>query len=967
MKVYLYLLFVLILFTIDRIPVCAQTRSPKIAQQEYTDHPKITRLFNGRDLSGWYTYLQGRGRGRDPKTVFKVENGAIRISGEEWGCITTEKPYANYRLVIEYKWGEKTFAPREKNARDGGVLVHSQGADGAYGGQWMHSIECQIIEGGTGDVLVVEDGSNDFSITSTVRSEGGKQSKVFEPAGKNQITISKGRIDWHSRDPNWKDIIGYRGSKDVEKALGEWNALEIIANGADIKIFLNNQFVNHVFNSTPREGRIQIQSEGAEMFFRRVDLVPLPPDFRFSYNSDGNNMFGSGEDTPEELYPIVDEVALAGVTSFFISPHFGMTMNFPTKVGDMVGENLSKELEANVSESILNVRTLVANGHDPLGVMLERAKAHRMETFVSFRLNEVHGVDQKDSYLFDQFWREHPEWRMGKYGDPVPKVVEGDALPAGLNFAVPEVREYRLAQFREICERFDIDGLEIDFQRFPMYFKSGEESSGLKIMTGWIEEVRAMVKEVGKKRGRPVLLGARILALPEHNKGIGLDPVTWAQKRLLDFVTVSHVSHNDFQLPVAEYRKLFPLGFPVYASIEVESGMKRYRQVALPLWRQNVNGVYLFNFFVGKSRYDGYRKRVCKSKTDRTTVACGLGETPPPYDSIREIGYPVVTKDSVLLVANKHSNTLSYVDPATFDVIKTIPAGQNPDWITVTPDQKTAYLCNYRPSGNSISVIDLMSGRKITEIATGYYSKEPIHGAAMSPDGRYAYFTAGQSDYVIIEIETLTQEISRTIPTHGKSSRMVYVSPDGKYLMTGNVASGEISVITRSTGELYKKITAGKGVEGMAFTPDRKFLWALNQDEGSITIINMETLEVAETIKCPGMPQQIRFTADGKKALVAGRLKEGGLAVIDVASKKVRGINAGNYVNGITLSPDEKYVFAGSDNSPEQGVPAAAQGKEPSKDDDCIQVIDMMTLEVVSTMKTGLGPDPAIMWYPAYR
>ncbi|WP_147372202.1 family 16 glycoside hydrolase [Mariniphaga sediminis] len=915
-----------------------------------TPQASLTPLFNGKDLSGWYTYLEGRGRDSDPKGVFTVSDGIIRISGEEWGSLTTGKEYANYHLTLEFKWGDKTFAPRKDNARDGGVLIHSQGADGAYDGKWMHSIECQIIEGGTGDILVVGDGSDNFSVTSTIKS--GKGPKVFEPAGSNPITITGGRIDWPGRDPSWKDVLGFRGVEDVEHALGEWNTLEIIANGGDIKVFLNNRMVNHVWNSTPSKGRIQLQSEGAEMFFRRIDLVSLPRDFRFSYNSDANNMFVPSADSPEDFYPYVDEVAAAGVTSFFMSPNWGMPMNYPTKVGDMIGEYISEELEEKLSQPILNVRTLVAEGHDPLGLILDRARAHRMETFVSFRLNEVHAVEQEDNVIFDRFWREHPEWRIGKPGDPLSQIyidilgprtnpVVNGWLPGGLNFAAPEVREYRLAQLREVCERYDIEGLELDFQRFPMYFKPGEEKQGIGIMTGWMREVRSMVEEVGKKRGRSLLLAARILALPEQNRAIGLDPVSWARDGILDVVIAAHYLHNNFQLPVDEYRQLLPGDVPVYASVEVEPTIEQYRNIAYPLWQKNVSGIYLFNFFTSRE-----------------------GGKTPPYKSIREMGYPVIAKDTVLLVANKHSNTLSYINPKTFEVETTIPTGPNPHEIIVTPDHRYAYLSNYAPPGNTISVIDLVARKHIKQIHTGEYGR--IHGTAMSPDGRYAYFTAGQSGYVI-EIDTQTHEVRRTIPTHGKISHMVYVSPDGKYLLTSNIVSEDISVINRFTGELYKKIPAGKGVEGMAFTPDRKHLWALNQSGGSITIIDMQTLEPVETFDCPGMPVRIRFTADGKRALIPGWTKEGTLTVIDVATRKeIKRIRVGDYAIGTELSPDEKYAFVGCEDAGK--VETNKDGEElitvSEKESDGVHVVNLETLEVETVIKTGLGPDPMIMWYP---
>src|SRR5690606_25154530 len=84
-------------------------------------------LFNGKNLDGWYTFIKDRGKDSDIKKVFTVKDGMIRISGEEYGCITTNEEFENYKLVVEFKWGEETFDPRIDKARDSGILLHSQG------------------------------------------------------------------------------------------------------------------------------------------------------------------------------------------------------------------------------------------------------------------------------------------------------------------------------------------------------------------------------------------------------------------------------------------------------------------------------------------------------------------------------------------------------------------------------------------------------------------------------------------------------------------------------------------------------------------------------------------------------------------------------------------------------------------------------------------------------------------------
>jgi YVTN family beta-propeller protein len=129
----------------------------------------------------------------------------------------------------------------------------------------------------------------------------------------------------------------------------------------------------------------------------------------------------------------------------------------------------------------------------------------------------------------------------------------------------------------------------------------------------------------------------------------------------------------------------------------------------------------------------------------------------------------------------------------------------------------------------------------------------------------------------------------------------------------------------------------------------------------------MQTLEPIETFDCPGMPVRIQFTSDGKKALVAGWAKEGTLTVIDVATRReIKRIPVGNYAIGVQLSPDEKYAFVGCEDSlkPEVLPDGSERVKEHKADSDGVHVIEMKTLKVVSIIKTGLGPDPMVMWYP---
>jgi hypothetical protein len=233
--------------------------------------PKREALFNGRDLTNFYTWLAPKpgekepiGKNADPLGVFKVQDGVIHVSGEVFGYFATEKEYENYRLVVEFKWGEKTWAPRKDKARDSGILFHVTGEDKV----WPKSIEYQIIEGGTGDILFVGGTSMEFE-ESLLPRFAAKKETMLSPDGKR---ITKGRVNWEKRAKDWKDVVNFRGPDDLEKPLGEWNTMELICYDGAFTYLLNGQKVAEGKGAEPRKGRIVLQSEGAEIFFRKVDI-----------------------------------------------------------------------------------------------------------------------------------------------------------------------------------------------------------------------------------------------------------------------------------------------------------------------------------------------------------------------------------------------------------------------------------------------------------------------------------------------------------------------------------------------------------------------------------------------------------------------------------------------------------------------------------------------------------------------
>jgi hypothetical protein len=222
-------------------------------------------LFNGKDLSGFYTYLKPHGKNADPNKVFTVADGVIRVSGQDFGYFATEKEYENYHLTVEFKWGQETHEPRKGKARDSGLLFHMVGEDKV----WPKSHEYQIMEGMTGELILVDGATVDFdeSFRDRLRNKNG-----VSPDGKR---IKSGGVKFFGRTAEWKDVLGYRGANDVEKPVGEWNVLELICDGGSYTYLANGKQVLKCTGADPAKGRIILQSEGAELFFRKVELRPL--------------------------------------------------------------------------------------------------------------------------------------------------------------------------------------------------------------------------------------------------------------------------------------------------------------------------------------------------------------------------------------------------------------------------------------------------------------------------------------------------------------------------------------------------------------------------------------------------------------------------------------------------------------------------------------------------------------------
>jgi hypothetical protein len=243
--------------------------------------PKETvHLFNGKDLAGLTTWLKDTRR-EDPRKVFRVTDGMLHVTGDRMGYVATDREYRDYHLIVEYKWGQKTDGG--KYVRNSGILLHATGPDGGAGGTWPSCIECQLAQGCAGDFIVIR-GKDDkgeaipVELTAETELSPNKKRHRWKKGGEvKTFPPTRGQLWWSKHDWDFAELVDTRGKDDVESRVGEWTRVECICKGKQITIVVNGQTVNECRDAFPAAGRILLQSEGFEIFFRRFEVNPLRP------------------------------------------------------------------------------------------------------------------------------------------------------------------------------------------------------------------------------------------------------------------------------------------------------------------------------------------------------------------------------------------------------------------------------------------------------------------------------------------------------------------------------------------------------------------------------------------------------------------------------------------------------------------------------------------------------------------
>lgn len=259
-------------------------------------------------------------------------------------------------------------------------------------------------------------------------------------------------------------------------------------------------------------------------------------------------------------------------------------------------------IEVDPKDQYLNPKSLADAGHNPPAVVVEECHKRSLGAFVSLRMNDchdgLHGKEALPNPELPTFKRQNADW-----------LVEDLDRWTALDFRRPQVRALKLRVIEEFFDRWDFDGIELDWLRHTLNFPRGTERENSKFLTEFMHAVRKSLKSRAEKRGRPIEIAVRIPERLEWALEGGYDAPTWIKEDLVDILILGQ---GLTELPtLKEFRSLmkerqlpiYPCVFPYGNGYQV-SPDEVVRANAANLYRDGSDGLYLFNWF----NYGNWRK-----------------------------------------------------------------------------------------------------------------------------------------------------------------------------------------------------------------------------------------------------------------------------------------------------------------------------------------------------------------------
>jgi len=310
-----------------------------------------------------------------------------------------------------------------------------------------------------------------------------------------------------------------------------------------------------------------------------------------------------------------------------------------------------------------------------------------------------------------------------------------------------------------------------------------------------------------------------------------------------------------------------------------------------------------------------------------------------------------------LVVLNKAEATASLIDLLTEKVVATLPTGQGPHEVSVSPDGRLALGGNYGvrdAPGSSLTLIDIPAARVVKTIELGEYQRP--HGIQWLEDGRHAVVTA-EAQKAVLLVDVQGGEVVEVLETQQEVSHMVAVTPDGSRAFVANIGSGSVTALDLSGRKVLAHISTGAGTEGIDVTPDGRQVWVTSREADTVSVLDASSLEVLASLPSASFPIRAKITPDGRHVLVSNA-RSADVAVFDVATRsEVRRISM-----SLEAAETEGRLFGdrfGRSSVP-IGIVVHPDGKRAyvaHAGADAISILDLESWTVIGRLTAGKEPD----------
>lgn len=347
-------------------------------------------------------------------------------------------------------------------------------------------------------------------------------------------------------------------------------------------------------------------------------------------NEDCSHYFFSraGQDLNEEIVESwVDQYAETQVKYLMLNPN-AMRTSYASDVWDPIWKGYDPDecddqpFFVGIQENTLELAThrkwvhtawqLHQQGIDVYELWIDRARKKDISPWISMRMNDVHCTENEQHPIHSTFWRKNPELRRINW-----KLTSG--MDRAFDYSRPEVREYHMKLICELVEKYDFDGLELDWMRHGYHFAPGSECNGVSILNQFTSDVRQLLDDWENKRGHKIGLAARVPSTPQKARALGMDAVTWARQGLIDMLTVTpFFATLDTDMPIELWKQLLDgtgvilsAGFEIllspYPGYSVQNTDSIFRQqhtnsietvrgAAASVLDRGADCIYLFNY-----------------------------------------------------------------------------------------------------------------------------------------------------------------------------------------------------------------------------------------------------------------------------------------------------------------------------------------------------------------------------------